>query len=199
MAFIDSTYFIGEILITDKTAIAADLDQAIAQYEKGILISGLGYELYQLTVNNPTIEPYKSLIEGAEFELTFEGITQTIKWEGFKNSIKESLIAYYTYYRWEERNFLKPSGVGIIKPMAENSQVMPPNIKMVQAWNNFVKRYGEFPICWFYHNYGSKIIQPTANEHYNDYPSMYNYLLVNKEDFPKWVFKPIEMTNVFGI
>ena len=96
---IDSTYFTGEILLTNKDALATDLTQAINQYEKEILISLLGYKLYKLMSASPTVEPYKSLIEGAEFDLTFAGITQTLKWEGLKNSAKISLIAYYVYYK----------------------------------------------------------------------------------------------------
>ena len=65
----------GEILLTNKTALATDIDEAITRYEKEILISLLGYKLYKLMVATPAIDPYKSLIEGAEFELTFDGVS----------------------------------------------------------------------------------------------------------------------------
>lgn len=198
MSLIDSTYFNGEILLTNKTAIATDLTQAIEQYEKEILISLLGYELYKLVSATPEIEPYKSLIEGAEFELTFNGITQTLKWEGLKNSIKESLIAYYVYYRYQERNYIKPSGIGTVKPMAENSEVVSPYPKMVNAWNKMIELYGWFPNYWFITS-GTNILQPSGTMINDNLPSAYNYMSVNIDSFPEWIFKPLRKINHFGI
>ena len=198
MSIIDSSYFTGEILITNKSDNLVGLAQAITQYEKEILISLLGYELYNIVVNNQESEPYKSLIEGAEFELTFDGITQTLKWEGLKNSIKESLIAYYTYYKYQERNYIKPSGVGAIMPDAENSERVSPYPKMVNAWNRMIELYGYFPNYWFI-THSSKIIQPDGSLIYDSKPSAYNYLSANINDFPKWIFAPLRPINQFGI
>lgn len=197
MPLIDSTYFTGEILITNKTAISSDLTQAMTQYEKEILISLLGYKLYDLMINDQSSSPYKKLIEGAEFEMTFDGIAQTLKWEGLKNSIKESLIAYYTYYRYEERNYIKAGAVGTNKPMPENAQIVTPYPKMVQAWNNMLVLYGWFPRLWF--KYGRTIMQPDGSLIYNNAPSVYNYMCANIADFPDWIFTPIKPINPFGI
>lgn len=198
MTLIDSSYFTGEILLTNKTALASDLTQAITKYEKEILISLLGYELYDLMNNNQTIEPYKSLIEGAEFSIEFDGITQTIKWEGLKNSAKESLIAYYVYYQYQKRNFIKPSAISSVKPLAENADISSPYPAMVEAWNRMIDLYGYFPNSWFMRSNAS-IMQPDGGLIYNNAPSAFNYMSANIDSFPKWIFTPLKTINSFGI
>lgn len=198
MSIIDSTYFEGEILLTNKTDLSTDITQAINQYEKEILISLLGYELYKLVDSTPNIEPYKSLIEGDEFDLTFDGITQTLKWEGLKNSAKESLIAGYVYYNYMHRNYIKPGAVGTIKPKSENSEIVSPYPKMVQAWNKMIFLYGETPHWWFLYN-SAKIIKPDGNTIFNNAPSAYNYICANIDNFPEWIFTPLRPINIFGI
>jgi len=195
---IDATYFKGEILLTNKTDLATVYDDYITKYEKEILISLLGYKLYSLMITNQSSEPYKSLIEGAEFELTFDGITQTIKWEGLKNSIKESLIAYYVYYRYQEEQFLMPGAIGTVKPIAEAAEVISPYSKMVSAWNKMLQLYGYYPGVWFKYTH-AKIVQPDGTLIYDDYPSAYNYLCANITDFPDWIFTPLKPINIFGI
>jgi len=198
MSIIDATYLTGDILITNKTKLAIPLQAAIDKYEKEILISLLGYKLYSLAIANPTVEPYKSLIEGAEFEMTFDGITQTLKWEGLKNDAKESLIAYYVYYRYQEREFIKPSGVGTIKPQAENAEIVNPYPKMVDSWNNMISLYGWFDNYWFKTS-NRNIIQPDGSLIYNNAPSAYNYMIANVDVFPDWIFAPLRIINNFGI
>lgn len=197
MSIIDDSYLTGEILITNKDKLATVLQLSINKYEKEILISLLGYKLYDLMINNENTEPYKSLIEGAAFEMTFDGITQTLRWEGLKNSAKESLIAYYVYYKYQEREFIKPSGVGTVKPKAENSVIVSPYPKMVNAWNEMIYLYGGFSNYWFKH--GKTILKPDGSLIYNNAPSAYNYLCANLDDFPDWIFAPLRIINNFGI
>ena len=195
---IDSTYFKGDILLTNKTDLAADISEAIARYEKEILISLLGYKLYKQLVATPTVEPYKSLIEGAEFELTFDGITQLLKWNGLKNSDKESLIAFYTYYKYQERNFVKPSAISTVKAKAENAETVTPVWKMVNAWNEMIKLYGEFDNLWFAQSY-TTIIQPDGGLVFNNDASAFNYMSANVALFPDWIFTPLRPINPFMI
>lgn len=194
---IDSTYFKGEILLTNKTDLATDITDAITRYEKEILISLLGYKLYKLMVATPTVEPYKSLIEGAEFDVTFDGITQLQKWEGLKNTDKESLIAYYVYYKYQERNVTKPSAIGTVKLKAEAGETVTPLWKMINAWNRMIELYGFIPDNW--HGYKMTIIQPDGNGIYDSLPSAYNYLSANIADFPDWIFTPLKPINPFLI
>lgn len=194
---IDSTYFKGDILLTNKTDLASDISEAIARYEKEILVSLLGYKLYKNIIATPTIEPYKSLIEGAEFELTFDGITQLQKWNGFKNSDKISLIAYFVYYKYQERNFTKPSGIGVIKPKAEAAETVTPVWKMVEAWNNMIELYGFIPNNCFHGQ--STIIKPDGNHIVNNDASAYNYMCANLALFPDWIFTPLKPINPFMV
>lgn len=195
MSFIDKSYFVGEILITNKDHLQDVIQQAIDQYEKEILISLLGYKLYNLMLASPDVEPYKSLIEGAEFDLTFEGEEQTLKWEGFKNSARESLCAYYTYYYYQKRTFVHNSGVGTVKAKAANAGVVSPYPKMVQAWNNMITLYGYFPNIWF--KYRKTMLRPDGGLIFNNAPSAYNYLCANISDFPDWFFTPIKPINPY--
>lgn len=188
MSLIDSTYFIGEILITNKTQLATEITDVISRYEKEILISLLGYKTYKAMIAAPAVEPYKSLIEGAEFEMTFDGITQLQKWIGFKNTDKKSLVAYYVYYKYQERIFSNPSGIGNIKQKAENADTTTPIYKMVNAWNNMIDLYGYVP-C-------ENMIQPDGTI-YNNSASAFNYLSVNIDLFPDWIFTPLKPINSF--
>lgn len=191
---IDSTYFKGEILLTNKTALADDISEAIARYEKEILVSLLGYRTYKDMILNPEIEPYKSLIEGAEYESTFDGITHLQKWNGLKNTDKESLIAYYVFYKYQERNFSKASAISTIKPKAETAETVTPVWKMVNAWNRMVELYGFVDIP-----FGRILIKPHGNDVYDNLPSAYNYLNANIDLFPDWVFTPLKPINPFMI
>jgi len=194
---IDSTYFKGEILLTNKTDLATDITEAITRYEKEILIALLGYKTYKDMIATPTVEPYLSLINGAEFEFTFDGITQLQKWEGLKNTDKESLIAYYVFYKYFERTFSKSSGVNVVKPKAEAAETTTPLWKMINAWNRMIELYGFIPYCW--NGYDVKIIQPTSDSVYDNLPSAYNYIVANVADFPDWIFTPLKPINPFMI
>lgn len=192
---IDSTYFKGEILLTNKTELATDISAAIAQYEKEILIYLLGYKLYKQLIATPNVQPYKSLIEGAEFELTFDGITQLLKWEGLQNANKESLIAYYVYYKYQERNFVKPSAISTLQPKSEAAEMVSPIMKMTNAWNRMIELYGFIPNNWFYN--GLTIMHPDGSMVNDCLPSAFNYLSVNVADFPDWIFTPLRPINPF--
>jgi len=197
---IDTDYFVGEILLTNKTALLTDINQAINEYGEEILISLLGYSLYKSMINDSTSEPYKSLIEGAEFELTYSGITQTLKWQGLKNSYYKSLIAYYVYYKYQERNFIKPGAIGTNKPKAEAGDIVSPYPKMVNAWNRMIQLYGFFPhYNHYYFSSNNGIIQPDGGLIYDSLPSAYNYMCANIDSFSDWIFTPLRTINHFGI
>jgi len=113
--FIDSTYFVGEIAIPQAANDTA-LAQAITQYEKEILISLLGYKLYSLLIADctnyvPASQIYLDLVNGVEFDHVFNGETITLKWEGLKSL--QSLIAYYVFYKFVERDVTRLYGTGI--------------------------------------------------------------------------------------
>lgn len=200
MALIDSTYFRGELLITDKGAIATDLQQAIDQYEPEILKAALGYRIYKEVIKTGVdlVEPYKSLVQGAEFEIEINGELMLMKWEGLANTQKKSFIANYVYYNYMKRNYIQPSQVGTNQPIAKNTVMVSPYPKMVNAWNQMVEMYGMFPNSWFRDN-RFLMTKPDGTQIYTDDPNLYNYMCANIDKFQDWIFTPIRTINEFGI
>ena len=123
MAFIDSTYFTGEIFIPNASS-DTKLTAAITQYEKEILMKLLGYPLYKalqadLVLGEPQTQKYIDLVDGKEFTHTFDGVEYTLKWEGLRNSGKLSLIDYYVYHEYVRRDITRMyEGAGIATPKA---------------------------------------------------------------------------------
>jgi hypothetical protein len=196
--FIDSTYFVGEINIPNAST-DNSLTQAIAQYEKEILIQLFGYKLYSLlvadcTLGVPATQIYKDLVDGAEFTLN----DQLLKWEGLANSGKLSLIADYVYFKYVERNITHLYGTGVSMPPKGNDweRVNPVN-KLCAVWERMRERYGKIPPE--YKGIYRKPILGTSTSPFNYDPSAYNFLFVNKLDYPDWIFTPQWNINTFGI
>jgi len=204
MSFIDSTYFVGEINIPNTTANATSLSQAITQYEKEILIQLLGYKLYALLMADcngtggvPVTQKYIDLVNGATFEHSFAGVETTLKWEGLKNTAKLSLIAYYTFYKYVERDVTHLSGTGtILTPSGKGSRASSVN-KLCNAWERMRELYGKIPPEW--KRYYPHPILGTSTRVFDMEPSAYNFLYVNRLDYPDWVFTPQWNINAFGI
>ena len=197
MAFIDNTYFVGEIAVPNQTGTisnATAIIQAIGQYEKEILISLLGYKLYSLLIADldaeglPQTQPFIDLVDGAEFEIN--GIL--LKWNGLKNSDKQSLIAYYTYYKMIERETVHNSGIGAILAKGEKGNRVSPVNKMINAWDRMRELYGKSPKQF-------DCIGYLTTTFFNFEPSAHNFLFANKESYPDWRFTPIWGINSFGI
>ena len=205
MSFIDNTYFVGEINIPNvtDTLTAAGLTQAIDQYEKEILISLLGYKLYSLLIadctnNVPASQIYLDLVNGVEFDHVYRGETMTLKWEGLKNTALQSLIAYYVFYKYVERDVTRLYSAGVGASPEGNGwiKVSPVN-KLVNAWERMRELYGKIPPEYNrYYGHNSDII---LNDTFNRDPSAYNFLYANKADYPDWIFTPIWNINQFGI
>lgn len=196
MSFIDSTYLNGEIAYPNLTDNATMLTAAITQYEKEILISALGYKLYSLLIADctnfvPATQKYKDLVNGVEFEHeSITGETITLKWEGLKNTQKQSLIAYYVYCKLLERESIHLSDVGTLVLKSEGGERVSPYDKMIMAWDRMRELYGKFPAQMF-SRYGN-ISQKGENfSIFNDDPSLFNFMYANKDNYPDWRFKPV--------
>ncbi|NHJ85909.1 MAG: hypothetical protein FK734_10635 [Asgard group archaeon] len=141
----------------------------------------MGHELYNLVINNQNTEPYKSLINGKEYEVTYNGRTVKVKWNGLKNADKISLIAYYVYCYYLKQKATHISAVGAIKMKLENSDYANASNKIFSAWVKFSELYGDS---------NDSIIIPSA----------YNYLYENKDLFPEWEFtRKLVSMNGHGI
>lgn len=214
MAFIDNTYFVGEIAIPNQTGVnsnANSISQAINQYEKEILISLLGYKLYSLLIadlnveGKPQTQIYKDLVNGAEFDHTLGNQTTLLRWNGLVNLELQSLIAYYTYYKFVEREVTHLSGIGIISTGGDKSSRASSVNKMVNAWDRMRSLYGKIPPEYkkysenHYHLYGSQMVGIYSPYTFDFEPSAYNFLFAKKESYPDWRFTPIWGINSFGI
>jgi hypothetical protein len=203
--FIDSTYFVGEIQIPNVTANATAITQAINQYEKEILISLLGYKLYSLlvadcTLGVPATQIYKDLVDGKEFTHASGELGDiTLKWEGLKNTSLQSLIAYYVFYKYVERDVTRLYGTGVSMASSEKGfeRVSPVN-KLCNAWERMRELYGKIP-PEYKPVYSRPALGSSLPGTFNDEPSAYNFLFANRTDYEDWIFTPLWNINAFGI
>jgi len=203
MAFIDYTYFTGDIHISNPSN-DNQLLQAIDQYEKEILIKLLGYELYallqaDLTDGEPQTQIYIDLVDGAAFTHEFGGEEISLRWEGLRNSLKISLISYYVFFRFVERNITPYYGDGIsFAPKGKDWERAEPVNKLCYVWEKMRELYGVIPM-----QYKSAFKYPVLGSDlgyvFNTLPSAYNFLYANKDDYPTWRFTPLWNINAFGI
>lgn len=200
--FIDRTYFVGEINIPNSDKNEIVINQAIGQYEKEILIELLGYKLYSLLKSDlsdsePQTQRFIDLVNGKEYEATIGGKTTLLEWPGLKNDeTKQSLIAYYVFYKMVEREVTHLSGTGIIiTPSGQGSRASSEN-KMINAWERMRDLYGKIPPEYKSYFVNRNCIPLHA---FNTDNSVYNFLLCNKEVYPEWIFTPKWNINRFGI
>lgn len=219
---VDESYFVNDIAIANTTniVIEAALNSAIVKYEKEALLSALGYDLYRLFIDNPAVQIYLDITDGKEFSFEFGGKTVTRKWVGLANAEKESLLAYYTYVKYEKDRNTKNSSVGHITPKVENAVQDNPRLKYVNAWNQYVFQRGDFQKVNTNKYSGRSVLRRgrrfresyhldqiftfdkfdlNTYEFLNDDPSLFNFLLANKADYPEWEFMPVDNINVFDL
>jgi len=180
MPFIDSTYFTGEINIS-QAANDTQLALAIPQYETEILIKLLGYELYSLLMDDlvsgkPVSERFIKLVDGDDFTINYNGEEIVSHWDGLRNAGKISFIAYYVYYNYVERSITPYYGTGIsMAPQGKDWERVSAVNKLCSVWEKCRALYGGY-----------------------DQPSAYNYL-ANSELFPEWRYTPMLQMNPLGI
>jgi len=200
---IDYSYFTGDIKISNPVN-ENQLLQAIEQYEKEILIKLLGYELYallqaDLTDGVPQTQIYKDLVNGAAFTHEFRDEEISLKWEGLKNDAKVSLISYYVFFNFVERDITPYYGTGIsFAPKGKDWERAEPVNKLCYVWEKMRELYGKIPV-----EYKDSFKYPIKGSDmgyvFNTAPSAYNFLYANKDDYPTWIFTPLWNINAFGI
>ena len=128
---INPSYFIRDIKIPNaigSVAVAETVNLYIAKYEPECLRKLLGHSFYQLlmTEQSPRMT---DLIKGKG------------AWPGLANDeTKDSLIAYYVYFFFEEAMASQSTGVATSITKDESAMNYSPADKMVAAWNNFSDR-----------------------------------------------------------
>ena len=209
MSFTTGAYFKNDITIPNITedggvTYSADIISAISKYESEIRIDLLGYELNKALEDDldgsgvPQTQRFIDLVNGAEF--THPDTEQLLKWIGFVNTKKESMIAYYVYYNYVYYNNIHLSGIGSIDIKAENADKVSPFDKLQLSWEKFQKLYAGFDYrineCYFSEN-GIKVTDLAGV--FNTLPSAYNFLYANKENYPEWVFTVKYDKDIFDL
>lgn len=219
MSLIDKEYFFGQIDIPNIDEQINTFNDLLDQYEKEILTDLLGYDLYKAFAaalsaasNDPDnlLSPWRELVKGGEFTFEFDGHTITDYWNGLINTEKISLLAYYSYFNLRFKDLSFVTGVNEAQGISENAVTVTSTRKMVYAWNEFLRLYGEtryqingrdvYPTDRFYFDKHS-----SDYDTYNDQPSAFNYLNANRATFEaeitpaKWKFTPKLRRNNFGL
>ena len=164
----------------------------------------LGYKLYSLLIadctdNVPATQIYIDLVNGAEFTHAYKGQEITLKWEGFKNTAKTSLIAYYVFYKQLERDVTRLYGTGVsMAKVNEGWERVSPVNKLCAVWERMRELYGKIPPEYKKY-YNRSIIGSSLPGNFYPDPSALNFLFVNKDDYPDWIFTPQWNINAFGI
>lgn len=201
MSLIDSTYFKNDVSLTSSQL--TYIQQWITEYEPIFLKLLLGFDLYKLLETDlgggstPTESRFVDLVDGKEFSFEVNGYTVSTKWEGLRDStLKKSVIAYYVYYQYrnETESFNTGAGQGISN--LENAEKVSAQRKLRNIWNKMVDIYGVTPKNTSYPKYYLNI---SNYEHYNIYPTAYNFLLANKDDYSEWVYEPIKKINKYNL
>lgn len=111
----------------------SDIETAIADYEREILIEGVGVDMYNsLKVSLTSPIALSELVEGKEYNL--DG--QKVLWGGIK-----PVLQNYVYYRFlRDKNDLFTT-MGVQKPEAVNSTYISPAERCSRYYNQFLDLY----------------------------------------------------------
>lgn len=132
--FIDTTYFVGEILIPNLTGVnpvvsgnVEEVTRFIKKYEKDYLLHVLGEDLYDAFIagleGNPVAEKW-----------------DTLKSKLINTDIPASPIAGYVYYHVMRDRFTTTTALGEVENAAENSINALNSYKMASAYNDAVRQ-----------------------------------------------------------
>lgn len=168
---IDKSYFIADINLPKSDI--DNIQEYIDKFEPKVLINLLGYKLYKMMMADQNSDRFKKLIEGSEYEIEYSGKNTLVNWVGLKNTIKESLIAYYVYTYFLKEQVVTVQQNGVLKSRNENSDYANAFGKIMSAWMKFEHLYG---------SYRNDLITPSA----------YNFLKKHEADYPEWIFTELK-------
>ena len=155
MPLIDATYFDGNLILPNITVdpALAQATAAIAIYEPEYLRKVMGQSLYVAFTaafavtgdafdsgfdagfgNGSPDDRWLWIRDGHTFTYNYA----TYYWPGLINVLKQSPIACYVYWQIRAMNATQTTGVGETIAKAENSTVISPARKMVDAWRQMV-------------------------------------------------------------
>ena len=102
------------------------------------------------------------------------------KWNGLVNTERESVIAYWVFYKWAIERETIATRSAAIKPTPENSENASFETKALAAYNHMLDLYGYRGQC--------------------DYaPSCFNFMYANQDLYPEWKFQEKRPINFLGL
>jgi hypothetical protein len=137
---IDKTYFIRELNIAQLSdvAVAESLDLFIAKYEpiflKRLFGPVLGAEILIGSLEEQPSPIIEFLLDGGLFEQ--DGNIYT--WDGLRNANKISPIANFVFFHFVNDRITQQSGIGEVKPLGQNSEVVSADERLVMVWNEMI-------------------------------------------------------------
>ena len=227
MSIIDRSYFeFSEVFIphakediTDTlTGVKDNIDSFILKYEREILISALGFNLFkEFTSELDSTQPnglkvtadvkWDYLLNGLEYVINdktvnFRGIRfKDVTFEG--KEFYQSFIAYYTYYHYLQDDSQSYSGVGIQKEIPSNANIQTNITKSTKAWRSFYDLMigGYYNVSYIYGH--MNIIGIDYYRVDNPERSLYEFIkdqnnLVT-DTYADWQPKPFENQNRFNV
>ncbi len=172
-----------------------DIVVAIDNYERELLIDGLGLPLYDL-VNTATqdlgnaTQALQDLVNGKQY--TLDG--RTVRYEGLKPLLKN-----YVYYKFLKDKSDIFTTLGVEKPNAVNSTSQSPAQRAVKYYRDFLKAYqgGQCENNVYRDRLRGVLISTKSN---SSIRSLYQFLDDEKLNYPtaeSFTIRP--STNVFSI
>ena len=160
-----------------------------------------------------TITTGTTPVEGADWELIEEGK----KWLKLKNGAEYTLndevyywdgmvklLKPYIYASWLNDNFDSDTGLGIVQSNAENSTVISPMKRIVNAFNDFSLKAGTVMSCTYYSNFYHYDAEYFYGAYYSSYAieqrdTLFGFLTINESDYTGFRFQDQGIRNIFNL
>lgn len=167
------------------------LEALITEYEKLLLVNALGLtaynELQTALADLPNADhKWQDLVNGVEYDGKI--------WDGLGNA--KSVIAYYVYCQYVEKNPDFLTAMGTAKPNSENAILVNPTQRLVNFWEVFLNKYQRN--IYFGYGYDPVMFYKSTTD-VNQ--SLYQFLNDKKDDytFDNSKFKFYQHKNSFGL
>ena len=228
-----NSYFKGELYIPEAKPSISDevggekdaFNFMVEKFEEDCLVKCLGISLFKEFVENidteettlikaGSDEKWDKLMNGHDYQLN----NKDYFWKGIRfktplisNEYNRSFLANYIYFFYNSNKHTMTSSTGEKELVTENANNVTPTVKVVKAWNEFVKlvqgKYQHHAYGYGYLGYNNHVVNNHGMlgvDHYSgeEYKTLYEYIRdMNKSSVVYDNFKPKtwETMNVFNI
>lgn len=212
---IDTSYFLNKSVFIPSVVEHPSIG-TFTPSKNEALTNFIGEKEYQLLVNTLGFQQYAELSQQLETDGTFKPdalqkwkdlVDGKGSWLGLRYKIgnnKVSLIAYYVYFYWLGQDYLTYTTEGIQQQEAANSITIAPNNRQVNAWNEFVKRYGGYYNQQrlnysFFRNWNGLGMQWGNNKLNGNDVTLYDFMQANADVYDMSFFIPETPLNPYGL